>query len=247
VPKGIDGFLNQLSSSEDILVEAIRQKCIYKITHDETNPMHIKDQKMIYWTYMNKFYQECLVEDKEFTISCSRNVLKEIDAINPEHNLNTAVEKCYIDSFSYSGLQTQETTDKYLLCEKNSILDEDASLVESRLKAALPIIYVNENAFYGSWTYENVLEAMCANLKEKPSSCYSDINLFVRPNEGILGLSFGSLVIIIVIFGIVNILLVLYCKRVVQDKIEKKITSSEINDKISEIVQSYIALREVKK
>jgi len=109
----------------------------------------------------------------------------------------------------------------------------------------LPIISINDNVFYGSWTYDNVLEAMCANLKEKPKSCYDELNVFEK--ETIFGLSVVHFVVLVVLFVIFNMFLVFCCKRIIKGKVEQRIQRNDVDVKISELVQNYVALIDVKK
>jgi len=190
--------------------------------------------------YMKIFADTCLETD--FSVSCSRAALKTLDT--KKAVLSTAVEECFIQSFQYDS-SNKSKEDQYLTCEKNDILEADASKVETRIKNILPIIYVNDYSFYGSWTYENVLEAMCAILKDKPSSCYSNLpEYFIREDQTILGFNFSFLVFIVLMFVIVNILIVLYCRRMSARKIDNQISSKDINDKISDIVTKYIAMKD---
>jgi len=240
---GVDGFLNSMTTSEELLIEAIRQKCIYKITHEAEHKYHIKNQQMIYWNYMKLFHDQCIVP-KDFHLSCSKRIINELEQTNKGQELTDYVENCQLESFTFNHTSS-ETENKYLKCEKNLILEEDSMLVENRLKAALPIIYVNQNPFYGAWTYENVLEAMCANLKDKPSSCYKELDEIFK-HDTYLGLTLAQFIFLICCLMLFNVILIFYCKRLVQRKIENKIGSKDINEKISEIVQHYIALKEVK-
>jgi len=230
-----NGFLS--ASNENVLIESIRQKCIYKITNSSENaPSHLKNQHMIYWNYMQQFHKTCMAQN-DFSLSCSREILKGIDL-----NLNSLVEECFISSFQYDD-SNNKAQDHYLTCTRNSILEEDSTAVEARLKNILPLVFVNDFTFYGSYTHDNILEAMCANLKEKPSLCFNDLpEVFIK--EG--GLTITHFALIIVVFIMFNLCVMYYCKRMSNKKLNNEVTAKDINGKITEIVQRYIALKDVK-
>jgi hypothetical protein len=226
-----DGFLK--TTNEDVLVESIRQKCIYKIANQKTD---IKsDQHMLYLNYMRDFYNTCIV-NKQYSLSCSRNILTKYDS-----KLNGLVEECFIKSFTYPNNASSQ--DQYLTCQKNEILENDSAGIDMKLKNSMPIIYVNDNSFYGSYTYENVFEAMCADIKDKPSSCYSKYSEVFKKEEGF---QYTTYIVVAILFLVFNIIAVIFWRRYMNNKVGNRVTSKDINDKINDIVSAYVALKERK-
>jgi len=239
-----DGFLK--TTSEDVLVENIRQKCIYKITHDTSvKTSTLKNHSLIFWNYMSEFYNICM-SSQDFSLSCSRKVLQNLDDNNGT-KLNTLVEDCFISSFKYDEKTKANGTDQYTTCLTNDILEQDSNAVEARIKNILPIIYVNSYTFYGTWSYENVFEAMCASLKDKPSSCYNTFSELFGNDDKIFGFNFSHLLLILSIFVLFNIIVIFSWRRyVLRNKVDERVSAKDINDKIHDIVSHYIALREKK-
>jgi len=179
-----------------------------------------------------------------FSLECSENVLKEIST-----SLNNKVNECYKNSFE-NDTTIKETDAKFkvdnkLTCLKNSILEKDSTQVEKKLKNALPIIYVNDFTFYGAWTNDNVLEAVCAVMKDKPESCYTQLD-GVFEHDDWTHIKTSHLAFIAFIFVLFNLIVFLLCRRCVKNKIDNRMTSDDINDKIGTIVHNYLKMREQK-
>ncbi len=77
-------------TGRNILIESIRQKCIF------LKAFNGKNTKSLYFDYMSRFNKECRVMD--MTISCSDRILKEI---NPR--LPIEIYECSMLSFKYKG------------------------------------------------------------------------------------------------------------------------------------------------
>jgi hypothetical protein len=206
-----------------ILTESVRQKCLYNVSQGG------KD----YFEYMNMFYKNCVgAYPMDFSIACSEKVLAQISGA-----LVDKVNECYKNSFQGA------IGDERLTCKKNTILEGDSNAVEKKLKNALPIIYVNDYTFYGSWTNENVLEAICAVIKDKPNSCFTQLDVF---DDNFTHLNTSHLLWIGLAFVLFNVVIFLLCRQLVKRKIENKMTSEDINDKIGTIVHNYLKMRDQK-
>lgn len=229
-----DSFLNDIKA-EDVLIESIRQKCVYSLAYKKYNSHNI------YWTYMTEFHANCLSKNN-FDLSCSRSVVKSID---PEILFD--IEKCYLDSFEKNP---KEQPGHYTqTCLKNSVLEQDRLTVSPKFKEALPIINVNNHTFYGSWSSDHILQAVCANLKRKPSTCYTSLNVFdknYRYDEPYF-FSNNQLLAFATIVIILNIFVVFWCRRYATRKIDSKlIEEAEISSKVDSIVSGYLKMKDLK-
>jgi len=220
-----DSFLNTVDS-EAVLTESVRQKCLYKLAYQKYNS---HEQ---YWGYMDKYYLNCLTKN-DFNLACSRNIIKDID-----QQLLFDVEKCYLDSFVNKDNVYDHST-----CIKNSLLEEDRSQVANNLKAVLPIIKVNDHVLYGTWNNENVLEALCANVMNKPDTCYTNLKLFEREEP----FSYYNIIVFGIIFIVFNLFLVIVCRRYAMKKTERALLNDYLIDrKVELVVNSFITTKKNK-
>jgi hypothetical protein len=222
-------FLNV--DSLPILSESIRQKCLYNISTQD------------YFNYMNNFYKTCIsAYPMDFTTTCSEKVLNEINSTTADK-----VTECFNKSFEFDltkDTSGSKVVDQKLTCMRNSILEKDATAVEKKVKNALPIIYVNDFAFYGAWTNDNVLEAICSVMKNKPESCFTQLDVF--EDNSWTHIKTSHLAIIGIIFILFNLAVFMAFRRCVKNKIDNRMTSDDINDKIGAIVHSYLKMRDQK-
>ena len=212
-----------VSDGTEVLKEGIRQKCIYNYAFENKN----KKKKKLFWDYMNTFYEKCLNE-KKIDKTCSNEVIKKVGI--PEKDIT----KCYEDSF------VGKKEENYEIYSKNTFLDKDYELRKKNFVTKSPTITINDRVYLGSWKAENVFESLCASLIEKPEICYTEV-IFDR---NIKGVSFTSFLIIILVVLVINIIIFLLCKRAIKKAIQKRVDSSDIEQKIDNQVGSYLTLRD---
>ena len=88
-----------LNDSSCILLENIRQKCIYDYAYDEKFKTEEDDFIYKYWSYMENFYNNCIKAIPiRFTNECAEEQMKKVD-IN-----SNLIEKCIVDSFKLSKI-----------------------------------------------------------------------------------------------------------------------------------------------
>ena len=88
-----------ITDARKVILENIRQKCIYLDAYNLTGEPNIKSNKYTYWDYMDYFYNDCIKSNPpKFSYECS-----EASMIKANIN-NTKIEECILDSFNLSIL-----------------------------------------------------------------------------------------------------------------------------------------------
>ena len=215
-----------VSDGRVFVEEDIKQKCILKYAREN------KDIGL-YVDYVTNFFKTC-VNKTAFNPECSAIVVKTSDL--PIDKIN----ECFHDSFNLSGLSPNNILN-YKIFAKNKLLMEDSYKKTEHMISYLPSLLINNRNFWGSWTNENVFEALCSAYQKKPEICY-DEGYFHKPTS--LGGFSVFLLILLVVF--VNVLIFMVCKNYIRNRITERIESTDINHKINTVVTSYLALRENK-
>ena len=207
----------------DIIRESLRQKCIYNYAYTKQGV----NNKMLFWDYIEKFYINC-VRKNQINTKCSEEVMKELKIDN------YFIQKCYEESF------VGDKKDKnYEIFSKNTILDNEYELRKKNFVSKSPSITINDRVYLGNWRVDNIFESLCSSLIRKPEACYTEPTF----NKNIKGVTLGSFLSIIIAVLLFNILLFLICKSVIKKGIEFRVDSSNINSKISNVVGSYLNLK----
>ena len=207
----------------DIIRESLRQKCIYNYAYTKQGI----NNKMLFWDYIEKFYINC-VRKNQINTKCSEEAMKELKIDN------YFIQKCYEESF------VGDKKDKnYEIFSKNTILDNEYELRKKNFVSKSPSITINDRVYLGNWRVDNIFESLCSSLIRKPEACYTEPTF----NKNIKGVTLGSFLSIIIAVLLFNILLFLICKSVIKKGIEYRVDSSNINSKISNVVGSYLNLK----
>ena len=210
-----------------IVMESIKQKCIYD--------WGVKNEKPeVFLKFMKSFYSNCIQVENNFNQVCSN------DAIYSSGANVDDINKCLYDSFIGTSYEKQQT--QYQKIFKNQILDKEYELRKQYLISRVPSLTINGRLYIGSWKPEFVFEALCAALINKPEACYSE-GKFQREVRGFSGVG-TFLIIVIVLF--INIVLFIVCKDYIRRKVFERIKDININSKIDQVVNSYVALKENK-
>jgi hypothetical protein len=157
----------------NVIRESLRQKCIYNYAYEKNGK---KNNKMLFWDYINKFHQNCIHVGK-FDVSCSEEVLKNLKI--PSDN----IQKCYQDSFI-----GEKKEKNYEIYSGNSIFDTEYELRKKNFISKSPSITINERVYLGSWRADYVFESLCSSLIKKPEACYIEQTF----NKKIKGVTLGS-------------------------------------------------------
>ena len=213
-----------VTDGTNVIRESIRQKCIYNYAYDIKNK---KSKKILFWNYIQNFYTDCVNLGK-IDITCSEPILKKLEI--PINN----IQKCYENSF------IGEKVDNYEIYLQNSILDSEYDLRKKNFISKSPSITINDRVYLGDWKANYVFESLCSSLIKKPEACYIEANF----NKEIKGVTLGAFLSIILAIIFTNILLFLICKTAIKKSIELNLESSNINNKIDNVVGSYLNLRD---
>lgn len=206
-----------------IVKENIKQKCIYNYAY------YIENQPAIYWDYMNTFRNLCLNNNKTgFTEACSNEASSESNVPKNE------IDKCIKESFD----KKPSSIDDLPLTGNITLLEEDNKTRRNFLVSFIPSLIINGRNYYGSWTAENVFEAVCAGFSKKPDICHE--------REASSSMGWGSVFIIVFIVIFINAVIFYFCRNMIRRKIVERIEGTDINHKINTVVTSYLALRDNK-
>lgn len=218
-----------ISDGSLIVLESIKQKCIYNYAYSKASKSVQKD---LFWKFMIKFHDKCIA-DSNFGQVCSNNVADDVGL--PIKLIN----ECLQNSFEGSSYDREQLQYQKIL--KNYILDKEYELRKQYYITRVPSITINGRLYIGTWKPEYVFEALCASLIRKPEACYSE-GSFQREE----GFSAFSVILIISVVIAINVILFLVCKTFIRKRIQERINSTDINSKIDTVVNSYLALRDTK-
>lgn len=232
-----DSFLNTINS-QDVIIESVRQKCVFNLSYSKYN------SHSFYWNYMTSFSESCLNGNK-FGVACSRDVINSIDK-----KMQSEVEQCFKNSFQVEFNSnvgpSNNSEDLRHSCVFNSILEQDKEAVSGRIKEVLPVVFINNHTLYGTWNADNVLEAICANLKHKPESCFTNLNnVFDNSYRDSFVLTNGQLIAFALFLVVLNVGILVWCRRYMAKKaVTSFLDDSAINSKISSIVSGYLKMKD---
>lgn len=103
------------------------------------------------------------------------------------------------------------------------------------------MITLNDVTFRGDITAENILEDICAYLKEKPQVCtdlYAELDIDFAPESKSNVISAEMLIIIVTVLVVVNIVLILAYRKCVKKEME-----DNMGFKVNAAVSNYISLQ----
>jgi hypothetical protein len=222
----------------DIIIEDIRQKCIYNIANDlyKSNKLaQANNTKKIYFEYMTTFFDKCLNRtEKRFNYYCSKEVMNDLKL---NHDL---VLECVSSSYVVDAERNILDLDN-----NNKILEEEKKVRSLYKIKILPAILINNKTLSGSWDAINIEEAICAGFKKKPFACsqifyeYSQKPLESKSE----GISFHFIFWIVVIIILLNLLIFWVCRVYLNMRIGNRIENVEMNGRINSVVSNYLKLK----
>lgn len=208
-----------------VIKEMIKQKCVHQYSYSQ-------GQENLYWLYMINFYNECLSgEEKKFNTECS------IYASKLTGIPNDVINKCIAES--YEATEAERKVKGFEAHSKNLILDKELEDRQTLYISRVPSLYINGRVFLGSWRADYIFEGLCAGLKKKPEICYSEGG-FEKERKT----SFFYMCLIVIIVIVVNVIIFCFCMKFIRQRIQERLDSTDINKKISTVVNSYLQMRE---
>lgn len=163
----------QISNPRLVLMENIRQSCIYSISQEA------------YWNYMMTFFELCAdLYTPTFTTTCAENTLKTIGLYSELKD----IEKCM------SIMMNEANT--------NTKIEQDYELFEKKKVYRVPELIINGIKYRGSWHGRYIFTAICngfiddeeicrAKTLEETNSSFFNVKIFF------------TFIVIIVIFMII--------------------------------------------
>lgn len=210
------------NSGRTIVRENIKQKCIYEHAYKKTH------EPNLYWNYMDNFRILCLNNKTGFTEDCSKQA-SSVSEI-PELEIHNCMKQSFVED--------AKTGQEFPLLGKNTILEEENKARKTFKVSFIPAMIINGRNYYGSWTAENVFEAVCAGFLVKPDICHD------KEVKSTLG--WGSVFLIVFVVILINGVIFYFCRNLIKRKIVERIEGTDINHKINTVVTSYLALRDNK-
>lgn len=129
-------------TGKDVLLEALRQKCIYKAGTEH------------YFYYMKLFYSFCI---SEFTEECSEKLIRK-SGINLKD-----IKYCVNNSF--------HNIDNKLTDNENEIFAEEKEKVKKLGITHFPNIYINNVLYHGTLALYDLQMSMCSSLNDESQEC----------------------------------------------------------------------------
>jgi hypothetical protein len=213
-----------ITDGKDILMEDIRQKCIWRIAYSGSDE-HSKDQ---YWNYMINFFDKCInTTSPSFDYKCSTEVAESIGIPY------TKIEDCMLGSFKLDQMS------ELVYTNNNSLLEDDYEIRKKYEIRVFPSIMINNKTMQHSMTAEDIFESICSGFKNKPDACNFNYNNFGNDD-----LSFTLIVVIIIVVIALNVGIIYICKNYISKKINERVDDVDINGRINNVVTSYLALRD---
>lgn len=210
--------------SKSVLDEAIRQKCIWKLSQDDQTKKHL------WWNYIGN-YRNCL---KDRLKNSTPKQLDCFEELMTKHNYSTktkeAIDNCYNNSF-------ENLVDRFN--SQNKILKEDENAYEYSGVYLVPAFFVNKNLVKEDLKPAIVISAMCDKLIRKPEICqeflFSNIN-WNYSHEVNKSHGFITILSLLSVGVIIILLMVFYVKRRMHSSINEEV-SVEIRNHISEYMK----------
>ncbi len=222
----------------DIIIEDIRQKCIYNVANDlykSEKYQQPNNTKKIYFDYMIKFFDKCLNQtEKRLNFYCSNEVMQDI-------NINTnLILECVYDSYVMD--KDKNIVD---LDNDNKILEEEKKVKSTYKIKILPAVLINNKTISGNWDAIDIQEAICAGFKKKPFACTDIIYEYLHKKSEILseGISLFVIFFIVLVILVLNIIIFYICKAYLNIRIGQRIENVEMNGRINSVVSNYLRLK----
>lgn len=129
-------------TGRDVLMEALRQKCIYKAGINQ------------YFYYMSLFYDECITK---FTEECSKRLIWKSGIDSND------IISCVNNSF--------HKVNANLADNENDLLAEEKDKVKKLNITNFPNVYINNLLYHGTLAPYDLLLSMCSSLNDESQEC----------------------------------------------------------------------------
>ena len=202
----------EILDSRKILLENLRQKCIYEEYDINT-----------YWEYMQKFSDLCAnLNMPSFTSKCSSEVMGLVYTNNIE---SSKIEKCMLNAI-------KNDKDK----DKTTLLEDDYSTYEKLSIQRFPQIVINGVKFKDQWSGINVFKYICESILTNDEACQPQSNSSTESSSDDVPV---ALIVFITILLFVFMIIVAYCYRRLVNKTIDETIEERICKKTHDSVSNY--------
>lgn len=207
---------NDKIKGQDIILEDLREICIYDKYYSESKTRHL------WWAYMQYVHQNCYDIINE---DCSKRAHERLSLNFQE------TDQCVKDSFNGRNWTSPNTT--------NSKIDSEIGYWKTFGAGMYPAVVINNRTYRGQLEDLAVFNALCAGFQTTPSMCQSTLNNYkpdfvASPEDGIRG---GVIVGIVTGLILLNVVIV-YCYR----RYSRREMQSQMHVQIESAVSQYFAM-----
>ena len=216
-----------IQEGQKILLEDIRQKCMYKLSKEKS----IK----FYYEYMKTFYKNCINNpQKALSISCSKDTLIELGY--PENYL----DECMAESF---GVKERDLLSPSYIDKENKIMEEEYNEILKYKITSFPSIVINDKVITDLIKESIIVKNLCDNVKIKPTFCTFAQATNVAFGETTQSKKIFYVLMFMLVF--VNISIFFMCRAYILEKINDRVNSGsiDIDGRINNVVNNYFALK----
>ena len=218
-----------IQDGQKILLESIRQKCMYEL--------NIKKDINMYYKYITTFYKLCInVNKKTLDRQCSQLTLKTLGF--PEDYL----EQCVANSFLVSSNQLDTI---YYIDKMNKILEREYAEILKYKLTSFPAVIINDKQIPGIIQEKNIVSILCNEVKEKPSFCPFFTGFSAEEREKSKSRNF-IIYFLIFLLIVVNIGLFFMCRTYILEKLNDKYNFGgiDLENRIKNVINNYFVLKD---
>ena len=213
---------------QKILMEDIRQKCMYMMSE-------IKHRKQ-YINYMKAFAKLCInTEKKSLTRECSKLALIEIGY--PENYL----DDCVSDSF---GVISEDLNSNFFIEKNNKLLEKEYNEILKYKLTTFPAVFINNKPLNGIIKELNIVVQLCNEVEEKPNFCIFFTG-FTNEYKSESERRNYAIYFLIFLLIVINIGLFMMCRTYISEKLKNRINFENISieGRIKNIINNYFILK----
>ena len=212
---------NENFDSDSILLEGVRQICIWK-TSELT-----KNSNKFWWDYIT-LYRDCLStkisDPRVITQHCSEYIFGKLNTSIETQNV---IKKCMEQSFDQGDFYLAE----------NSLLKENMNNEEYSDVFLVPALFIDGAMERETISARMITSALCSAVSSKPDICYSDMFQGLEMDYQESGIM--TILTILVVIALIIVLLVvvfIYVKRLSSQSMADEI-QKDIKDHVTEYMK----------
>ena len=205
-----------------ILMEDLRQKCLYQLKNDNMNN---------YYNYLIMFYYKCMDDVKNFNENCSEKVMKNFGITSD------ILTECVANSFGVNNLNGP------YIDNENSIFENEYKEIIRYKLTSFPAVTINNNPLTGIIKEVNIIIEICNLVKIKPEFC-SFLTGDTDEHISIVRKRKSFVYNLIIVLIVVNVFIFLICRKYIMERIREKIDKGgiDIDGRIKNIIGNYFSL-----